>query len=106
MLEPATASDRPPRYGPISRHLRAVNAAVSYGAAVDCCADTRDGNARITVDAVKMRMKRVYTGCSRVGAWTASNWKLRACPRQGSATQRDADCSMRAANGCGAPADG
>ena len=31
LREPATATERPPRYGPISRHLSAAKAVVSYG---------------------------------------------------------------------------
>src|SRR5207248_8881436 len=46
--EPATATERPPRKMPISRHLRAANTVESYGAA---CADARRAGMRTVVRA-------------------------------------------------------
>src|SRR3989449_10972920 len=46
--EPATATERPPRKMPISRHLRAANTVESYGVA---CADAGRGEERTAVRA-------------------------------------------------------
>src|ERR1041385_5900893 len=46
--EPATATERPPRKMPISRHLRAANTVESYGAA---CPDAGRGEERTAVRA-------------------------------------------------------